>query len=103
MLKRSWPRCSSAIVTGYGFSFAASSRARSFSSSAPTRPLEVPASTPLAAANVPGSGVVGAQADEEPVARSEVELRHVEHRVMEARQAIEREHADHAGECRDEH
>ena len=43
------------------------------------------------------------QAEEEAVARGEVELGHVEERVMQARQSIEGEHADHAGERGDEY
>src|SRR3982750_3687097 len=46
--------------------------------------------------------VVRAQADEEAVARGEVELAHVEHRVREAWQAIEKQHPRNTGERGDQ-
>src|SRR5207248_4680266 len=44
-----------------------------------------------------------AQAKEETVARSEVELAYIEHWVVEPGQAVEREHADDAGKRGEEH
>src|SRR5262245_26782859 len=46
--------------------------------------------------------VVGLDAQEEPVPARQSETRHVEHRVVGLRQAVQRQHAQHRGERGDE-